>query len=310
MFDDLWVPGINGEKDYIECFSGSSEDNPHLDQKTLKLYFQELTEAEREVRYYGKFARLRGLVIDTYDPSLSDIDPFPLSSEFTLYEGIDPHPQKPHAALWKAIDPKGNRYVVAELKCEDGIHEFGKRIVEKRNELRRRGALLHRSIADTSLNQDDPAFRMNLKDELCKVLRDHGESVMPQNAQKRDWLEAGITKVKDLYRPIVVEGTNQKRPTQYVFKNCTSYKYELTHYQWPKKQILENTKPIAKDNDLLDCDRYIESVAPAFQTPGQEGIIRSGNRAYQRLSQMERQLSYNQMLINRGATRGSNFFSR
>lgn len=306
LYDDLWLPGQSGEKNYIECFSGVSSDNHYLNQENLKLYYDELTPEEREVRFFGKFSRLKGLVIDTYDPQLSDVDPFLLDSSYTIYEGIDPHPKKPHAALWKAISNKDNkRFVVGELKCADGIAEFGRQIAIQRRRLTSHGALLYKSVSDTSLNQDDPAFRMNLRDELCRALRESGESVMPQNAQKKDWLDAGITKLRDLYRPVTSLTSEFALPTEYVFKDCTAYKYELSHYQWPKKEILENTKPVSKDNDLIDCNRYIESLAPEYQTPGTRSLVNNYNGAYQRLSGIERDL--NNKMKHRSFKEGANY---
>lgn len=289
LYDQYWIPGIRGTKKYVHCISGSTYENPHLNKETLEIFTDELTEDEKEVRIEGKFSKLKGVVIDTYNSLASDIDPFELTSDFTIYEGIDPHPSKPHAALWKAIDPFNRRFVVAELKHPGSMRSFGKEIAKQRRELCKGGAILYQSICDTSLNQTDPAFRINLADELCQSLKEEGEVVMPRNAQKRDWLFAGIDKIKDLYRMVkqVIDDDEVLAPMEYVFNTCTAYKYELTHYQWPKN-VLEETKPVSLWNDLIDCNRYIESVAPIYQTPGQSGVIHTFQGAYNRLSSTER----------------------
>jgi hypothetical protein len=285
IYDDLWLPGISGQKKHVECFSGSIYDNPHLDKESVNLFVSELRPEEQNVRVHGRFMRVEGLVLSTYDPTLSDIDPFTLDHRFSIYEGIDPHPAKPHCALWKAIDPSGRRFVVGELACPDGIDAFGAGIAAMRRQLQQHGARLVRSINDTSLNQKDPLFRQNLRDQLISKLRELGEDIMPQNAQKRDWLEPGIIKLKDLYRSVKqdVRGQTIEAPMQYVFKNCTLYKHNLTHYQWPKpslQDLLENARPIAKHNDFIDCDRYIESVAPEYQTPGGSIFTHNYSGAY------------------------------
>ena len=286
--DELWDPGISGAKPYIHCFEGASDDNPHIDKESLNLFLGELTEAEKEVRYYGRFKKLQGLVIDTFDEDQSLIDPFELDSNFVLFEGIDPHSKKANAALWKAIDIDGYRYVVDELSCSSGIYEFGKQVAAKRRALTKNGARLLRCVADTSLNQVDMMFKMNQKDEFCRALRDEGEEVMPAMAQKRDWILPGIQKIKDLYRPIVHTEGELARPTQYVFKNCRQYLKELNHYQWPETEK-DGIKPIPVWNELIDCDRYCESIAPKFQTPGQKGLIQNNSGAYQRLNRFSRQ---------------------
>jgi len=292
VYDELWQPGLSGTKPYVFCMSGSTHDNPHLDQQTLKIFEGELSESERATRIEGQFTRLKGLVYDTFEPYHSLIDPFPLTEEYTLYEGVDPHPGKANAVLWKAISEDGLRFVVAELKADKGIAALGKEIARMRRHLTADGAYLARSIADSSLNQKDMMFKINQKDELTQALRDCGETVFPETAQKRDWLRPGIAKLRDLYRPVLthLDGKFVKLPTQYVFKTCEAYRHELMHYQWPKGEILEDTLPVAKNNDLLDCDRYIESIAPKFQTPGQTGIIYQ-TKAYQKKNLDERMYS-------------------
>lgn len=280
IYDELWMPGVSGEKKYIECFSGSSDQNPHINMESLELFLDELTPEEREIRFEGKFARLMGLVIDTYSPEYSDIDSFEIDDHFVVYEGIDPHTSKPNCALWKAIHEDGFRFAIDELKFDGGIYDFGKAIVEKRKKIRKTGARLIRSISDTSLNVDDMMFKINQKDELCKSLTDAGETVMPEMANKKNWLFPGIAKLKDLFR--VVNRTGYKGPTEYLFKDkVPNYKHDLLHYQWPDKIVAEK-KPIKKFDDFIDPSRYIESIAPGFITPGQSALIKTYNGAYTR----------------------------
>lgn len=294
IFDELWMPGLNKEKPYIQCFRGTTFDNPHIDAVARDIFVSEMTESEKDVRIYGNFAKLQGVVIDTYESSLSDVDPFELNSDFVIYEGIDPHPAKPHTALWKAIHRSGLRFVCGELYFAGGIYDFGAAIADKRDLLTRNGAVLVSSICDTSLNQKDPAFRTNLKDELCRSLRDNFQDVMPYNAQKKDWVLPGIQVLKDLYRPVMHHFTEEElktlsiqlnfdkvMPMEYVFKDCKKYRYELTHYQWGDK-LGDDQKPVARDNDAIDCNRYIESVAPRYHTPGSRFIANKAPDAYRR----------------------------
>ena len=282
IFDDLWIQGMTGEKDYIDCFSGSSYDNPYIDKESVAFFASELTNEEKAVRIEGQFRRLQGLVIKTFDSTLGEVEAFPLTSKFSIYEGLDPHTEKPNCALWKAIDADGFRYAVKELKFDGGIYDFGQELAAYREELREQGAEVICSISDTSLNQKDMQFKINMKDELCRSLRDAGESVMPMMANKRNWLDAGIKKLIDLHRPIDRGGW--KSPTEFLFKDCVkSYKYELLHYQWPKNLSREIVRPIPKFNEMIDCSRYIESVAPKFRTPGESGLVRTYNGAYSRL---------------------------
>ena len=289
IFDDLYEPGLKGEKPYIEVFEGSSYDNPYLPKEHIDLFAAELSEEEREVRILGKFRKLQGLVIDTYDPFLSDIDPFELDEGFSIYEGIDPHPRKANCALYKAIDKDGFRYSVGEISFDGGIYDFGKKLAQMRKELTGGGAQLIASVADSSLNQKDMMFKINQRDELIRSLREEGEVVFPVVAQKKDWLGPGIQKLRDLFRPVFHPGLGKKMPMEYLFKSCVPrYKYELGHYQWPKDP-LDQAKPIAKHNEFVDASRYIESLAPTYVTPGKQKLfVKCNQGAYSRLNLEDR----------------------
>lgn len=288
IFDELWTPGINGEKPYIDCFSWSSDQNPYLNKDALDKFLSELSDSEKEVRFHGRFAKLQGVVIDTYDPTLSDIEPFDLDENYSIYEGIDPHARKPNGCLWKAIDKDGFRFVVRELYFDGGIYDFGQEIARVRRELRSHGAEVVRSVADTSLNQVDMMFKINQRQELMRSLKDAGETLFPALAQKRDWLNPGIQKLRDLFRPVRHPNLDKLLPMEFLFKGMVPrYKWELGHYQWPAN-LADQSKPKDINNDLIDCSRYIESIAPYYQTPGQTGIIKPKFRPYERLSHEER----------------------
>lgn len=261
ILDDLIEPAEEGRKPYVKVIKGSSYENKTLPKKNIEIYEQELTDAERDARIHGDPSRLRDRVINEYKPKVSDIDSFPLTSEFFLYEGLDPHSNKPHVAIWKAIRINdGERFVVGELWCPKGIAEFTYEIIEMRNKLIADGATLVRSVNDTSLNQLDANLRENLRSKMIKILseNDWGD-VLPFNASKKDWLMPGIDRLNELYR--VNEATGL--PRQYVFKDKVSrYRKELLRYAWPKDKSGDAIKPIQKWDDGIDCDRYIEGVAP------------------------------------------------
>lgn len=331
MFDHLWMPGLNGEKAYIDCFRGTSHDNPHTDKDSLKIFLDELTPEERAIRELGEFAKLQGLVIKTYTPSLSDIDPFELDQEYAVYEAIDPHPNKPHAVLWKAIDRYGLRFVVRELSWDGSMASMGKEMARIRRELCKHGAVMKKSVADTSLNVKDMNLKINMLKELQNSLREAGETVLPKVVHKKDWLIPGINKLKDLYRPVkhlpekAYENSNltweydsaynsyaddlfelfgeKPMPMEYVFNTCKKYRYELTHYQWPDG-ALDNAKPKAEHNEYIDCNRYIESVAPAYETPGSKIVRISNPGAYHRINNVIRPSNSNAYLRKGFGVRG------
>lgn len=289
IYDELWLPGVHGQKEYIDCFNWSSYDNPYVNKKTLDILAAECTPQEREVRIEGLFKKLQGVVIDSYRPEFSDIDEFELTSDFVIFEGLDPHESKPNAALWKALDRNNFRYSCAELDFDGGIYDFGQELAKVRRRLTAGGATLIKSVSDTSVNVEDWQFKINMRDELNRSLRDAGEVVMPVMAVKKGWLLPGIKKLRDLFKPIVQASESDRvMPTEYLFRHSVpKYRYELLHYQWPENISSSEVRPIPKYNERIDCSRYIESIAPKFITPGEQNFItRTYNGAYRREIQL------------------------
>jgi len=288
IYDELWQPGVAGTKKHVETFNWSSYGNPYVNKEALDLFASDLTPDERLVRIEGLFKKLQGLVIKTYEPEYSDIEPFELDDNFSIYEGLDVHSDKPNCALWKAIDQDGFRYAVGELSFDGGIYDFGQAIAEYRNELCKEGARIVASISDNSLNQKDMMFKINQKDELCRSLREAGEAVMPVMANKRNWVLPGIKKMIDLFR--VIDHGGWKGPTEYLFDGCVpNYKSNLLHYQWPDKIISGVTMPVKKWDDFIDPSRYIESIAPKFTLPSEQALVHTYKGAYsERLSYADR----------------------
>lgn len=252
MYEELYLPGLTGDKDRIETFQCSSYDNPHVDAVDVAFLEQELTEEERKVRIYGHFPKIQGVVIDTYESHESDIDPFTIDENYVVYEGLDPHPSKPNCALWKAVDRDGNRFVCRELKFDGGIYDWGQEIARVREEFRKNGCRVVESVIDTSINQKDVRSKVNQYDELRGSLMDAGENLLPKLVNKKNWLDGGIAKLKDLYRVVDV-GNGDRKPKQYVFKDCVKYKRELITYVWAGDIERDGVKPKPVNNDLLDC---------------------------------------------------------
>ncbi len=289
--DDIFDPGISGEKPYIECFNMRSDENPHIDHDALGLFLSELTDAEKEVRFHGHFAKLTGVVIDTYDAQIHDIDPFELDDSYVIYEGIDPHPMKPHCALWKAVSRDGIRYVVDELAFTGGLYDFGKELVRKRKELCKGGARIGGSVVDTIINTTEMANRIDMRAELVRGIRDAGGGVLPSSAFKRDQLNPGIEKIKDLYRVVDRGPVLGNGPMQYVFRRCVKYKYELTHYQWPET-LTDVAKPKPIHDDFISGERYLESINPEYQTPGKSNFL-VRNSSVEAYSKIKKERGYN-----------------
>jgi len=310
IYDELWLKGLSGEKPYVKCFRGKSSDNKHIPKEMLDLYFAEIPDEMKPVRFNGEFSKLSGLVINTYNPMLSDIDEFELDANYAIYEGIDPHSNKPHAVLWKAVDRDGFRYTVREMNFDGTMAEFALKLSEVREDLERHGAKVVRSVIDSAVNQKDFILKTNVYKELCNELNKLKSPVIPKIAVKgKGSLDETITRLKDLYRPAVIKKVDTKKveediaadpymteiygidniiktntktleikvPKQYIFKDrCPMYRKELLRYRWPKDSGDKDVvKPVDDNNEFISCDRYIEQLNPRWIELGTSRLIRT-----------------------------------
>lgn len=295
IYDDLWEPGLNGNKPYVKCIRGSTTDNPNLPKSYINFFISELGDNKDliAVRLNGEFTTLSGLVINSYSPRLSDIEPFDLDDGFVIYEGIDPHSSKPDAVLWKAIDRDSRRYVVAELSHTGTLSSLVDEIVIKRQQLERYGARVVKSVIDSAINQKAWGTRRNIYNDLRKEFSNKKAGIIPQMAIKGPGsLDDTIKTLKNLYEPqhskaidwhsvreyiakdpysAEVRGISEiaknfeivsdiKQPLQYVFTSCHRYKYELLHYRWPKKTS-EIKKTESTSGDIKPIDEFNEYIS-------------------------------------------------
>lgn len=131
---EIYEPWIEGERPEIECFSGSTTDNPNLATKYLERFGRLLTEQEKATRLHGAFFDASGQalahlwnkhrhLVNRKDLHWSDNNPCAIV--------IDPHPSKAHYAVLLGVD-RENRYVVLDAYKEKAIaREFINLIIKR-----------------------------------------------------------------------------------------------------------------------------------------------------------------------------------
>jgi len=262
----------------LEVFRGKTADNVvNLSEAYLKR-LENLDPQQRQIRLYGDFIQLSGLVYKNYrDWLISDIRPgdnhgghlvapFDIPLSWPRAMCIDPHNRKPFALLWRAISPDGTCYYYDEFKPEQGgllIKDYADTIRQKEGPLFSRMAY---RLIDTSARVEDPITGLDFQQEFARygvvtrVVRKAEKAVDP-GIQK---VSEGFVFTEHPYKP------GQFFPRILIFNDLYNLRYELKHYVWDEyarereKHDIKD-KPRKKDDDLLDDMKYLEMSGNRYE---------------------------------------------
>ena len=145
----------------IEIFCWATDDNPLMDDDTLKRHFFNIDDPdELAMRRYGVFRQVSGRIYKSFDEQIHKIswdkcwDP----SVFRYYwhfRMIDYHPSKPWFVSWVAVSPTHEWFVWNELIANhDNLTD-----IDLRDKIK----------AESLLDEDDDYCRTTLIDPLAKV---------------------------------------------------------------------------------------------------------------------------------------------
>jgi hypothetical protein len=254
IFDEIYEQdGIRG----IECFHFSIYDNPHNDESTIERIAGGLDEIEKDIRLYGKFRSLSGLVFKEFEVPIHVVDDFEIPKNWVRCCAFDPHPNAPFAGLYAAVDPYDFVYFY------DEIYEEPLPIPEIANIIKAHegnDTIFYRLI-DPAADVENKIFgQISIKSQLQNC----GINTISANNDFASgyYLIRDALKVRDY-----LDGT--KRPSIYFFRSLTNTIYQITHYVWDRWNINASSKerkqmPRKKDDHLIDCLRYIMNSNPHF----------------------------------------------
>jgi len=146
----------------IEIFCWATDDNPIMDEKSIKILFMpwEDDPDELAMRRYGVFRQVSGRIFKTFDTKIHVL-PFDkiwdesLFRRYWHYRMIDYHPAKPWYVSWVAITPTHEWFVWNELKA---FHHH-------KTDLDIRDTIKTESL----LEEDEEYNRATLIDPLAKI---------------------------------------------------------------------------------------------------------------------------------------------
>lgn len=228
----------------IHCFFASIYDNVAIKREAADRILANFSEEERKVRQEGEFLFLGGLVYKTFKEDKHLIDPFDSwykgnsADDYTLYCAIDPHPRTPHAILYMVVNQYSIKYIVDELFVATNT---AKELVEL-HKIKCQGKPVNVILIDPFANTPDPSTGSCFAWDLA----DAGMYPVPINA------------MKDKSHGILMTQQAFANNELFVTRNCTRFRYEITHYTWDswKKDTTnikgEKQKPVDKDDHMME----------------------------------------------------------
>jgi hypothetical protein len=258
---------LSGNPD-IKHYFFSTYGNIHIDKDSVDQFAKKITDDRiKQVKIYGRFVSLSGLVYDNFNENKSYV-PFPPDFPPKTWPRvcvIDPHIKKEHAILWAALSPENEMWVYRTLKV-NATPEGLKQIIRGKSA----GEYIIMWIADEAMGGEELDNFGN--QSIVKILQS-GENRIPfvGTEQKSDGaFQAGVMKVREGFT--VDNRTN--RPSILIKKpDCQELVDELNEYQFMPETAADELTFRQKVRHVFDdqatCLRYGWVYASNyFRSPG------------------------------------------
>jgi phage terminase large subunit-like protein len=271
VYDDLYMRAQE-DKSYF-CIVMDIRDNlkrtlngksvGYLTEEAIQEFEKTLNPDEKEARLHGKFIHLTGLVFKEFDPEVHVIDKAGIKPHWYRYMAIDPHPRKPTACLWVAIDEKDRLFVYDELLFSGSLADLASAIRSQEGQY-----VAHRRFIDPSSDHEDKlAGGFNVRKELMK------HKIWCERANND--VELGLSKVHEALMPDAQQLTGKFEARLKISRLCPTLIRQLQHYIWDEYKMRPEEhdpkeKPMKKDDDLIDCLRYILASNPVYHNLSKE----------------------------------------
>lgn len=105
IYDDLYLPGKDGNDENIEVIEVDMAENPHVSETARNRYLNTLDQEERRAREHGHFVQQGGRVLKEFAIDTHVIAPIVPDRGWEWYVSIDHGFNNPTAILWHAVSP-------------------------------------------------------------------------------------------------------------------------------------------------------------------------------------------------------------
>lgn len=245
-----------------KLYEGTPYDNPFLPKDYIpSLLNSGMPDYWIKRFVYGEWDAFSEQIYPSFDTSIHVIDPFPIPTEWLIYESLDHGLTSPTSCHQYAIDFKGNVFAITEhYEANKAVSFHAQSIKGKR-------------IRDIATSYSDPTmFNKNQSDgkrryAISDVYADNGIFLVPYN---NDW-KLGYDKVLE-YLNVRMDRIHPIKgrpgsPSFFVFRNCTKMIEEFINYKWKKirgkiEQLSE--EPTDANDHAMDESRGFLASRPSL----------------------------------------------
>lgn len=265
MYQELWKPAEEGERDDIGLHRYSSYMNKHnLAEGALEELSKNLTPAERRARLEGEFAHLEGLALaHMFDKEMHVVKPFPWPNGKPVVVAIDPHHSKPHHAIMLGTIGDGRLYYIKELTSRAAPEAFARELRDWYS-----GYKVVDIICDSfgEIPGTGGDGNMSFSDKL----RQMGVRLRATDFKDKSD-EDFISRIKQVLEiPEIADNLGRKSPVLAIFDGNPGIVRDIEGVQWQKRRKEEGYKEKLdiSNKDFLSCLKYALATHIVFMMNG------------------------------------------
>lgn len=237
-----------------------STENFHLPDGYIQNMMASWDDARVQREIMGSFDAFEGQVYSDFRRDVHVVRPFRIPANWERHIRIDHGFRNPAAVLFFAISPEGEVYCYRELYVREWLI---KEIVRGNTKEKKKGLIEFTNGGDSFKTvKIDPSTKARRgtsgTSDFDEYNRNWPTWLPPLQLAKND-VQVGIDRVKSYLKV----DPKSKKPSLYIFDNCTNLLEEVTTYRYPdlrpnqQGQKAESEKPVKVDDHALDALRYM-----------------------------------------------------
>ena len=254
IYDDIYLPGIEGRDPNTHVTVVDMMDNPHLNVAEIDMQLSGLSKDEKKARKEGKFVQIGGLVYKSFDPDIHVVDSFVPPLDWEWYASVDHGYNNPTAWLWHAVSPEGDVVTFAEHFEAEKTIEYHAMAIHTRNAAFGRSPDMY--VGDPAMSQRNAVTGTSIFDEYAKL-------EIPITPGNND-VASGVAIVQHY-----LDTSNGRTPKWTITENCQNLIREMKRLRWKtwanKRIANQNNKYDVihkKDDHACDSARYFFTCMP------------------------------------------------
>ncbi len=255
----------------IAVIRAATDDNPTLDIKDIEEKYSGLDDVTREIRRYGIFHQISGVIYKEYDPGIHFISRnkyFPEGIPYTYLNarGIDFHEFTNWACGWIALSPDNEAFIWEEYNPSPGrmvTREIAREIAVRSQDYHYPLNLIDPWAAKTQVNTGQTCL-----DDLNRAFHEfkreglgsggYWQTWDTKNLRGRDIVKERLQNSRKIGKPfnnrIVKDGVESYLPTLWVLDNCIHTNYGFRN--WRQEQWASRESLITKEEKNKAQDKY------------------------------------------------------